>query len=247
MEWHYREGDQQVGPVADQAMKALITSGAIAPSTPVWREGMEDWAQAETQFAALFATSKASGRPPPYQDTGAPLSAPTTRLVVPRNPPRSPGWMALAGAIWPGLGQMICGQVAKGAVLMVVSSIANIASGGVSSLVLCPFGGVDAYKVAKALQSGRSLPEWSFFPSVRRAGMEDWTELTTVTTPITPVMTPPHVKQRPAKTRNELAFMSRGWACAVLVLGIVLILCGMVPPGGAIAAIGFWNLVFGQN
>jgi len=43
MNWYYRDGDQQVGPVADEAMQALIRTGVLSANTPVWREGLSDW------------------------------------------------------------------------------------------------------------------------------------------------------------------------------------------------------------
>ena len=43
MDWYYREGGHRVGPVTDDAMRALIKSGIIGASTLVWREGMVDW------------------------------------------------------------------------------------------------------------------------------------------------------------------------------------------------------------
>ena len=231
MNWYYRDGDQQVGPVANEAMQALIKAGVLLDTTPVWHEGMSDWAElGQTELVVqlqvpvppappLFrgvsspsatgdksANSATPTKAPgshvsggiaepslPGQLPGIPGAEPlsvdpftedsvweqekcaertapqasmiTPGLVAPRNPPRSPGWMTAASLLWPGLGQLMCGQTVKGVILMIVSSVASFASGGASGLLLCPLGGFDAYRVAKVLASGRSLPEWSFFPS----------------------------------------------------------------------------------
>lgn len=44
--WYYSaNGEARSGPVAEKALRELFESGAIEPSTLVWRDGMPDWAQ----------------------------------------------------------------------------------------------------------------------------------------------------------------------------------------------------------
>ena len=43
MNWFYMDEGKQVGPVADEAMQALIKTGVLSANTPVWREGLSDW------------------------------------------------------------------------------------------------------------------------------------------------------------------------------------------------------------
>lgn len=43
MQWYYAEQGQQRGPVDDDALAALVTSGAVGDGTLVWREGMTNW------------------------------------------------------------------------------------------------------------------------------------------------------------------------------------------------------------
>jgi RsiW-degrading membrane proteinase PrsW (M82 family) len=43
MNWYYTDGENQVGPFDNNAVKALISSGTIKPLTAVWREGLESW------------------------------------------------------------------------------------------------------------------------------------------------------------------------------------------------------------
>lgn len=42
--WYYAQGEQQIGPVDDNAFSDLVARGVVRPDTLVWREGMADWA-----------------------------------------------------------------------------------------------------------------------------------------------------------------------------------------------------------
>src|SRR5437016_10944247 len=44
MEWYYAEGDRQCGPVSENELRQLATSGKLQSDGLVWREGMENWA-----------------------------------------------------------------------------------------------------------------------------------------------------------------------------------------------------------
>jgi hypothetical protein len=52
-QWHYSRHDQQLGPVTTAALRHLAASGQLQPADLVWKEGMDDWAQART-VAGLF-------------------------------------------------------------------------------------------------------------------------------------------------------------------------------------------------
>ena len=41
--WYYANGDDQVGPVSADELKALVQNGTIGPQTQVWKDGMDDW------------------------------------------------------------------------------------------------------------------------------------------------------------------------------------------------------------
>lgn len=41
--WFYGENGQQRGPLDDEGIRRLIASGAVTPSTMVWREGFPGW------------------------------------------------------------------------------------------------------------------------------------------------------------------------------------------------------------
>ena len=43
MKWYYEAQGEQQGPVTEEAIQALFTSGVIEASTKVWRKGLADW------------------------------------------------------------------------------------------------------------------------------------------------------------------------------------------------------------
>ena len=101
---------------------------------------------------------------------GIPLT--TTKCVKPAGPPqpKDPITMGLLGLIQ-GLGQIICGQVAKGLALLILTPIAivllGVATVGLSffvSPVVPIVTAVDAYLVAKKLKEGNAVGDWEFFP-----------------------------------------------------------------------------------
>ena len=42
-EWFYRLNGADQGPISDDDLKHIIDSGALPDSTPIWKEGMDDW------------------------------------------------------------------------------------------------------------------------------------------------------------------------------------------------------------
>jgi hypothetical protein len=42
-QWYYGENGQQMGPIDDSGLNALIASGQIGPAVLLWREGMPNW------------------------------------------------------------------------------------------------------------------------------------------------------------------------------------------------------------
>ena len=190
MNWHYVDGDTQVGPVEQDAMVSLIRSGAVKSTTSVWRDGMEDWLEAGQTELASFLPRNA---PPPFTGSTTPPSKKRSAVkdagstsfqrdpskIYPSNPPRSPN-LFLLGLLIIGLPQMLFGQVAKGICIFYGAQIAIYLITVVLTLLMGEFGiflsGVltiviliqilrDAYKVGKALQSGRTVGKWEFFPN----------------------------------------------------------------------------------
>lgn len=43
MKWYYAKGGSQQGPVSSEDLQAKISSGELAASDLIWRDGMKDW------------------------------------------------------------------------------------------------------------------------------------------------------------------------------------------------------------
>jgi hypothetical protein len=86
-EWYYSEDNQQRGPVADNALRALRAAGTVTDDTLVWRDGMTEWKPYREMMAGAApvpATPQTPALPPlpaaALQGTraGAPAIAPPT-------------------------------------------------------------------------------------------------------------------------------------------------------------------------
>jgi hypothetical protein len=80
--WYYNVNNQPTGPIDDAAMQNLVKSGAVAPTTLVWQEGMAQWQTLGT--TALAALVPAAGTTPPapmqaYQPTPVPAYGMTVK------------------------------------------------------------------------------------------------------------------------------------------------------------------------
>lgn len=42
-EWYYARGEEQVGPVGEDELRALIAGGQVTADTLVWTQGMSNW------------------------------------------------------------------------------------------------------------------------------------------------------------------------------------------------------------
>lgn len=167
VQWYYHDGSKQIGPIEERQLIQLIRSGGVRKNTQVWKVGSPSWSQAGSTELAQYLTAE----PPPMMQALPPPIPPSSvgagqdGMVMPRNPPRTPGWMAFWAAVWPGLGQLLCGQKTKGVVLMLASCFGSILTAGLLSIPFCIIGAIDAYKVADTLARGRPVKEWEFFPS----------------------------------------------------------------------------------
>jgi hypothetical protein len=102
--------------------------------------------------------------PFPQPDLPARASQESQR-IHPSDPPKSPVLMGLlSGCCIAGLGQMVLGQVLKGAMCLIGVMLLAVVTHGVSALVTWPLLGVDAYLVAKKLKSGKTVTPWECFP-----------------------------------------------------------------------------------
>jgi hypothetical protein len=61
-QWHYSRGGKTVGPVSALELKRLASSGQLAPTDLVWKEGMPDWVAAD-QLKGLFVAPALPAQP----------------------------------------------------------------------------------------------------------------------------------------------------------------------------------------
>lgn len=180
---------QQTGPFSEEQIRGMLAAGMVSPTDLAWHDQLDDWIPLDQVLGAenpnpppntasipsvepevtqaAFTASEAPPRPqgnaPGYPQPAA------SDLIYPPAKPRSVGWMTFWGFIWPGLGQLLCGQTAKGIVLMILSFIANIvlsilAAPVLPGLTMCIVGAIDANWVAGALARGKPVRRWAFFP-----------------------------------------------------------------------------------
>lgn len=148
----------------------MISTGIIAITDLAWHDGLAGWLPL-SQVISFVGT--APQQPPPItpgQTSGAGPGIPSgpeySDWVYPKSPPRSIGWMTFWGFMWPGLGQLLCGQKEKGIVMMVASTLlgAILSVTIVLPPAMCIAGAIDAHRVATCLASGRPVKKWAFFP-----------------------------------------------------------------------------------
>lgn len=80
------------------------------------------------------------------------------------NPNPLPPWgAALCSLLIAGLGQMLLGQVAKGAVILLVGLVVGALTAGFGAIIIWLIAAVDAYQIAKKLNSGAQVRKWEWF------------------------------------------------------------------------------------
>ena len=161
-EWFYLNAqNQKIGPISEQQTILFIGNGTIKRTTSLWNAALVNWVPAaETTLGSLFATMPNTAG----ADLGELIMGPG--LIYPSNPPRSIGWMSFWGFCMPGLGPLLCGQIAKGCVVMIAGLVLYLllAITVVGPLVIGFVGYLDAKKIATKLASGRPVRQWEFFP-----------------------------------------------------------------------------------
>jgi len=111
MDWYYVTNGQQVGPVSQQDMQALIQAGTVAGDTLVWREGMQDWV-AQNTVAAEFAAPAV-----PAPGTTGPVAPPAggkTGLSLKKREPAATSAQPAAAAAGGSAQAMAAAQAAAG-------------------------------------------------------------------------------------------------------------------------------------
>ena len=61
--WYYAKNNQQLGPVPEDELRRLLSTGALSPNDLVWREGMANWLPASS-VPELVPQGGASGGGP---------------------------------------------------------------------------------------------------------------------------------------------------------------------------------------
>src|SRR5690606_18873765 len=90
MLWYYVSETQERIAVPESRMPAIVSSGAIQPTTPVRRKGMSAWVSAGEAKPGLFAAPAAGGAPP--------QTAPSARTPVAGAEAAEESASAIAGA-----------------------------------------------------------------------------------------------------------------------------------------------------
>ena len=128
MQWYYSKNSTQMGPVADDELRAKLATGEVTGADMVWRDGMPDWraaAAVEELRGALVrdplvppmapAGGVASPYAPPYAASpavagGMPVAVPTSGLAIAS---LVCGIMSLVTCVFlPGIPAVICGHMA---------------------------------------------------------------------------------------------------------------------------------------
>lgn len=78
----------------------------------------------------------------------------------------APGLIAALGFFVPGLGQICCAQDNKGVFLLGMAVLGHWLTGGISTLLLCPMSGLDAFMVARKIRNGSAIRKWAFYPGL---------------------------------------------------------------------------------
>ena len=63
-QWYFAQNERKFGPVSSQKLKALAQSGQLKTADLIWKEGMENWVQAD-RLKGLFVTASNSATVPP--------------------------------------------------------------------------------------------------------------------------------------------------------------------------------------
>jgi len=83
--WHYVQNGKTLGPVPDEQLKALLSTGTLRAEDLVWREGMPAW-KAARELPELMPAAPQLAAPQPVAPQPAaanPYSAPQTSLNAP--------------------------------------------------------------------------------------------------------------------------------------------------------------------
>ena len=110
IEWYLARDGQQHGPVSDTELKKIIELGYLRPTDLVWREGMAEWATAETVLALTRPSPPPAPAPVPRDGRPAPHQNAVTVDANRRPTPQARGEPEPAGAGYPAAGMSAGGH-----------------------------------------------------------------------------------------------------------------------------------------
>lgn len=121
--WYYALDGKQQGPVDDRTIRQLIAQGQVRGADLVWKEGMKQWAAAqsivELNPVPRVAASPVYTAPPAYQQRYSYNTNPTVYSYQPAQP--SSKGLAIGGFICSLVGLFTCLPATAGLVLSAVA------------------------------------------------------------------------------------------------------------------------------
>jgi hypothetical protein len=138
------ESEDQKGPLSWSDLRALAAARTLAPEDLVWRQGAAAWHPAGS-LPGLFENAP---------------SMPAMKKC-------HPALAAVLSLFLPGLGHIFsCHQDNKGVFLIGFSLLSFWLTDGISGLCLSPIAALDAFTVARRINSGAMIDRWEFFPGI---------------------------------------------------------------------------------
>lgn len=83
MSWYVRRGEREIGPLGDEALRALVGTGQINQGTEVWREGLPHWTAAGALSGVLGPRAGVPRVPDGRQAIAAPSDCARLAAVTP--------------------------------------------------------------------------------------------------------------------------------------------------------------------
>jgi hypothetical protein len=66
-EWYYGRGEERIGPVSEEQLRSLLTTGEVSPEAMVWTQGLQTWLCAKDAPRLTGATTAAATPAIPVQ------------------------------------------------------------------------------------------------------------------------------------------------------------------------------------
>jgi TM2 domain-containing membrane protein YozV len=159
-EWYAHVDGQTYGPYSGHQLADFVKEGRIDSSTQVMAIGSETWTRAaeDPRLGELFRTSRKLQSPPPISAAPGSTVVQVTNTVAPPTivflddgspfGPKSPGLALALSLILCGAGQMYCGRVGRGFLMLFGSLFLWVVMLG---WIIWIWSIVDAYSTAKKM------------------------------------------------------------------------------------------------